>query len=83
MNIYSADTENGPNIVNPSPMISMMQNMFGISGDESPILSNITSSASYESMLSYYDMWKEMIDNEELLHSQYDLLAGKWPQNYD
>ncbi|MBR4766766.1 MAG: ABC transporter ATP-binding protein/permease [Clostridia bacterium] len=83
MNIYSADTENGPNIVNPSPMISMMQNMFGITGDESPILSSLTSSASYESMLSYYDMWKEMIDNEELLHSQYDLLAGKWPQNYD
>ena len=83
MNIYSADTSDGPNIVNPSPMMAMMQNMFGISGNESPILSGITSSSAYESMLTYYDMWKEMIDNDELLHSQYDLIAGKWPQKYN
>ena len=24
-----------------------------------------------------------MLDNEELLHSQYDLVAGAWPQNYN
>ena len=28
-------------------------------------------------------MWTEMLDNEELLHSQYDLVAGAWPENYN
>lgn len=27
--------------------------------------------------------WFEMIDNEELLKSQYEVIAGNWPQNYD
>ena len=29
------------------------------------------------------DVWTEMLDNEELLHSQYDLVAGVWPENYN
>ena len=28
-------------------------------------------------------VWSEMIDNTDLLHSQYNLLEGKWPTNYD
>ena len=29
------------------------------------------------------DVWTEMLDNQELLHSQYDLVAGAWPENYN
>ena len=29
------------------------------------------------------DVWTEMLDNEELLHSQYDLVAGAWSENYN
>ncbi|MGN0151473.1 MAG: ATP-binding cassette domain-containing protein [Wujia sp.] len=29
------------------------------------------------------DVWSEMISNQELLESQYDVVAGKWPENYD
>ncbi len=29
------------------------------------------------------DVWSEMIANEELLHSQYDLVAGEWPTEYN
>ena len=29
------------------------------------------------------DAWVEMLDNEELLHSQYDIVAGTWPKNYN
>lgn len=29
------------------------------------------------------DVWSEMIENEELLHSQYDIVAGEWPTSYD
>ena len=29
------------------------------------------------------DVWTEMLDNKELLESQYDVLAGKWPTKYN
>ena len=29
------------------------------------------------------DVWTEMLDNEELLHSQFDLVAGKWATEYN
>lgn len=28
-------------------------------------------------------VWEEMLDNQELIDSQYDLLKGAWPTNYD
>ena len=33
--------------------------------------------------VSQYDVWSEMLDNKELLESQYDVLAGRWPQKYN
>ena len=35
----------------------------------------------YSNMLSNYDVFYELIDNEELLKQQYDLVAGSWPTN--
>ena len=29
------------------------------------------------------DVWTEMLDNQELIESQYDVLAGKFPENYN
>jgi putative ABC transport system permease protein len=29
------------------------------------------------------DIWSEMIGNDELLHKQYDVLAGSWPNDYN
>lgn len=29
------------------------------------------------------DVWSEMISNQELLESQYDVVAGRWPKSYD
>ena len=29
------------------------------------------------------DVWNEMLDNQNLLQSQYDVLAGKWPTKYN
>lgn len=28
-------------------------------------------------------IWTEALDNDELLHSQYDVIAGRWPEAYD
>lgn len=29
------------------------------------------------------DVWSEMIGNQELIESQYDVVAGRWPESYD
>ena len=34
-------------------------------------------------MLAETDVWQELLDNQELLEAQYDVLAGKWPENYN
>ena len=34
-------------------------------------------------MLVETDVWQELLDNDELLQSQYDVIAGKWPENYN
>ena len=34
-------------------------------------------------LVSQYDVWSEMLDNKELLDSQYDVIAGRWPQKYN
>lgn len=34
-------------------------------------------------MLAETDVWQELLDNNELLQSQYDVIAGKWPENYN
>ena len=34
-------------------------------------------------MLAETDVWQELLDNDELLHSQYDVIAGKWPEKYN
>ncbi len=34
-------------------------------------------------MVSQYNVWSEMLDNKELLQSQYDVIAGRWPQAFN
>ena len=34
-------------------------------------------------MIAETNVWQELLDNPELLQSQYDVLAGKWPENYN
>ena len=45
--------------------------------------SSISSMFGSSMTMSNTDVWEEMLDNEELLHSQYDLLAGSWPKAYN
>lgn len=72
LNIYSSDTSESIKKVNPS---TLFEDIWGISGD-----------SGYSTMMSSYsnsNMWVQMIDNQELLDSQYNVLAGRWPKNYD
>ena len=38
-------------------------------------------SSLYSGMLSNYDVFYELIDNQELLKKQFDLIGGSWPSN--
>ena len=55
--------------LNPSDMMSMM------TGSSSSSLSALMSSGG--------GLFNEMLDDEELIHSQYDVLAGRWPEKYN
>ena len=81
INLYKEDTANGVVRVNPSTVM----NAFGMEDmmkaqESSPMSSMFGSSMT---SMSNTDVWEEMLDNEELLHSQYDLVAGSWPTNYN
>ena len=40
-------------------------------------------SSLYSGMLTQYDVFYEMINNEDLLKQQYDLVDGSWPKKYN
>ena len=38
---------------------------------------------SFSMFSTYNNVWKELMNNKELLEDQYDVLAGSWPKSYD
>lgn len=70
INLYSEDTQNGVLQVNPTQILKAvgMEEM---------------SSRMENGIMGSNDVWQEMLDNQELLKSQYDILSGKWPENYN
>ena len=72
LNVYAKDYSGGINKVNPS---TLYQDIWGVSDE--------TMSSSLVSSFSNTDMWSQMIDNQDLLNSQYDLVTGSWPDNYN
>ena len=50
---------------------------------ETTMTSISMNNSSMSSMMSNYDVWEQLLDNRELLESQYDLLKGSWPQEKD
>lgn len=71
INAYKSDTEDGIYQVNPSTVFDSIG--FGSMSEMSSL--GMTANTS--------DVWSEMISNQELLESQYDVIAGKWPESYD
>ncbi len=81
LNLYKK-IENDEKIVQVNPSTVMDYMGMGDFIEASSNNSFMPVSAS-SSMVSQYNVWTEMLDNEELLKSQYDLLAGKWPKAYN
>ena len=80
INLYKKDTENGIVKVNPSTTMNALGMGDMIEAGENSSMSSMFGSGM---SMSNTDVWEEMLDNEELLHSQYDVLAGKWPEAYN
>ncbi len=80
LNLYKEDTSNGVVQVNPSTVMDAIG--MGEIMDASQN-SSMSSMFGTSSSMSNTDVWQEMLDNEELLHLQYDVLAGTWPQAYN
>lgn len=70
LNIYNSDTSDSVTQVNPSKLFDK------IYGD-----------SAYGSMTSMYssgfEVWEEMLGNQDLLNSQYDVISGHWPNAYN
>ena len=73
LNIYSSDTSDGIRKVNPS---TIMTDMVGIAAEDMAV-NSMTQQATNA------NMWTQILDNQDVLDSQYNLLAGSWPSNYD
>ena len=68
LNLYKSNTDDGILQVNPSQVMSSLG--YEMSGEAT-------------SMMMTADVWVEMLDNDELIKSQYDVLAGRFPEEYN
>ena len=69
LNIYSSNVQDGIKKVNPSTVLTDIGFQMQMEG----------MSAAYTST----DVWLELLDNKALLQSQYDVLAGRMPKEYN
>ena len=79
--IYSADTKDGVTRLNPTSMFDELIPE-GAAGamQSSPIAGMSSSMTSLMATSGSMDIWQEMIDNRELMEQQYEVIAGRWPE---
>lgn len=84
LNLYKENTEDGIVKVNPSTVMDSMGlgSMMGAYNTDDSTMSAMMSSSPMKTA-SNTDVWEELLDNQELVQSQYDVLAGQWPTNYN
>lgn len=63
-------TSDGVTQLNPS---TIMNTIYGTN----------TSQGSMSAMYTNADVWNQLPGNQDLLDSQYDMVAGRWPQQYN
>ena len=69
LNLYKSNTDDGILQVNPSQVMSSLG--YEMSGDATSMMMVTT------------DVWVEILDNDELIKSQFDVLAGRFPEKYN
>lgn len=72
LEIYKSDTGKEILKVNPNKIYQSMaiDGMMGLNTE-------------YSIFSEHNNVWKELMNNKELLKSQYEVLAGNWPNKYD
>lgn len=73
LNVYNADYSNGIVKVNPNEIFDNVG------------LSEMMGNTSYGDSATYSqtEVFKQLLDNEDLLKDQYNLVSGKWPSEYN
>lgn len=74
LDVYSSDTSKGIVKVNPMEVFNLIMSG-GADSSSNPMMSMGGMSSS--------NVWNELLDNQELLDSQYDVIDGRWPESYD
>ena len=70
--IYTKNVNKKITQLNPSKMMATM------SGTDTTMMSSMSSSMGVST-----SVFNQMIDDREMLESQYNVIAGRWPENYD
>lgn len=78
LNIYKQNEDKTYQQVNPSKVFDEL----GV-GEMMESRQSTSSMMSGSMTMTQTDVWNEMLDNQNLLQSQYDVLAGKWPTKYN
>lgn len=73
LTIYRTDGADGIQQVNPNQLFTDL----GVGPQQN------TASISGQSLGMSMDVWTQMLSNDALLNSQYDVVAGKMPENYN
>lgn len=74
MNIYTVDGVH----INPNQVFNTIMKSMGAQAE-----SNTGSMPGMSSPMMNTEVWHQLFDNQEYLEKQYQLLAGKWPKNYN
>lgn len=77
LNIYDPDTSSDITQLNPNNMLSSFYG--GTQTDSTSSQSGATMSFS----MGTTDTWTQLLDNQEVLDSQYEVVAGNWPRAYN
>ena len=79
--IYAADTKDGVTRLNPTSMFDSFIPEGASSAMQSSAMSGMSSDmAAMMATSGSMDIWQEMIDNRELMEQQYEVIAGRWPE---
>ena len=77
LNIYKSDTSDGIVQINPSTVMESL-GLASSSSTQSEITSSISSSSS-----SSYDVWTELLDNQDTWERDYEVVAGHMPEAWN
>ena len=76
LNLYKENTDDGIVKVNPSTVMDSIGMSSMVEMQEQSMMANM-------SFFTNTNVWGELLDNQELLDSQYDVIAGNWPKSYN